>query len=361
MANRPWCCAGKAGLKALIDFAFRNYRKTTIDISYFDNPYRVHRPHERKTDMKKTLTALTAISVLLAPAALAESKAFSAKPFSKIEVKGVMDVVYKDGAETKVTVETPSGDFSDALIMNEGDTLVVTRESLQKKRSFFSWGGSTDISHDGDTIKVNGKRVPRYTVYVTGPDLESVQVSQSSTFDGKAIDAGDLAVSASSSSKAKLAGTSGETHLSASSSGEVYAKELKAKVLDISASSSGEATGTVTGTGETMIDASSSGEATVYSTSAASFNVNASSGGSVELSGACSSIEVSASSGAEVDGDDLHCKSANASASSGAEVDLHATDYAKGHASSGGDVSFSGAAGEQKMSESSGGSVRFTN
>lgn len=311
--------------------------------------------------MNKTLTALATISVLLAPTAFAETKTFDADAFTRIQVKGVMDVVHTTGPQTKVTVETETGDFSDALILNEGDTLVVTREIAEKKRSWFSWGGnSTSISRDGKTVKVNGKKVPRYTVYVTGPDLEEVRVSQSSSFDSKTISADDFEASVSSSGTMKLAGVAGATRLSASSSGELFAKDLKSETVRISASSSGEATATVTGTGENVVDASSSGEATVYSTGAGSFTVEASSGGDAKLSGACASIDVSASSGADVEADDLRCASAKVRASSGADVDVYSNGMADGRASSGADVEFTGNPTQKDISKSSGGSVSFS-
>ncbi|MEQ9505703.1 MAG: DUF2807 domain-containing protein [Hyphomonas sp.] len=311
--------------------------------------------------MTKTLTALATIAILLAPTALAETKTFPADDFNRIEVKGVMNVVYKTGPETKVVVETASGDFSDALILSEGDTLVVTREIVDKKRSWFSWGNSTNISRDGKTIKINGKKVPYYMVHVTGPDLEAVQVSQSSTFDSKTINAEDFSASASSSASIKLAGNSGATRLSASSSAEIHAKDLNAETLSLSASSSGEATGTVTGTGENSVDASSSGEATVYSKGAGTFNVDASSGGDANLSGACERIEISASSGADVDADELRCVTAKVNASSGADVDVYSNGMADGRASSGADIEFAGSPTQKESSKSSGGSVSFDN
>lgn len=311
--------------------------------------------------MNKTLTAIATISMLLAPAAFAETKTFNADSFSRIEVKGVMDVVHTTGPETKVTVQSDTGDFSDALIENDGDTLIVSREIVEKKRGwFFSGGNSTSISNDGKIIKINGKRVPRYTVYVTGPKLEDVQVSQSSSFDSKTINAGDFKASVSSSGTAKLAGTAGAARLSASSSGDLFAKDLKSETLRISASSSGDATATVTGKGDNVVDASSSGDVIVYSTGAGNFTVEASSGSDVTLSGACRNIDVTASSGSDVEAEKLLCESAKVSASSGADVDVYATGMAEGRASSGADVEFAGRPAQKESSKSSGGSVRFS-
>ncbi len=309
--------------------------------------------------MKRTLTALATISLLLAPVAVAEGKAFEAKAFSRIDVDGAMTVVYKTGAQTSVTVESSDGDYSDALISNDGDTLVVSRVSLGSKGGLFSWGRSVSISEDGKTVKVNGKKKPAYTVHVTGPDLEGVKVAQSSRFSAQTINAGAFDASASSSSEVTLAGTATSAALSASSSGEIEALGLKAATVSVNASSSGEVDATVTGTGSSEINASSSGEVSLVSAAAGSFDVNASSGGTVELSGACSAINADASSGAEIDGNELRCATAAGKASSGGEVDLYASENAKGSASSGGGVTFRGAPKSQDASKSSGGSVEF--
>lgn len=311
--------------------------------------------------MKMTLTALAAISLLLAPAALAEGKSFSASDFSRIQVEGAMNVVYKTAPQTSVKVESSNGDYSDAKITNDGDTLVVTRVSVDKKRGFFSWGGSSlNISDDGKTVKVNGKKMPVYTVYVTGPELEGVKASQSSRFESATIKAGIFEASASSSAAIKLAGTANSASLSASSSGELKAAEFAVGTLNVSASSSGDADVLVTGTGENSISASSSGDINLNSAAAASFDVSASSGANVEISGSCNAMTVSASSGADVEANELRCATLTVSASSGANVDAFASGGAAARASSGADVSIAGKPGRQDGSKSSGGSVSFS-
>lgn len=309
--------------------------------------------------MKKALTALASIALLTAPAALAESKSFEAKPFTRIDVDGAMYVTYKAGAQTSVVVETSGGDFSDALISNEGNTLMVSRKSLDSDGGWFSWGRSVNVSDDGKTIKVNGKKKPVYNVTVTGPDLEGVKASQSSRFTSQSISADKFDAGASSSAEMTLGGTAGLASLKASSSGEIDARTLKAVSVSVDASSSGEVDAAVTGTGASKVEASSSGDVSLVSAAAGSFDVNASSGASIELSGACSSVTADASSGAEVDGGELRCATATGKASSGADVELYATDSATGKASSGGDVSFTGAPKTQDASKSSGGSVEF--
>lgn len=309
--------------------------------------------------MKKALTALATIALLAAPAALAEGKAYDTKPFTRIDVDGAMFVVYKTGSATKVVVESSDGDYSDAKISNDGDTLMISRESLDSDGNWFSWGRSVSVSDDGKTIKVNGKKKPVYTVHVTSPDLEGVKASQSSRFTAQSLSAGEFDASASSSAEMTLGGEAAFAVLKASSAGEIDAGALKAGRIDVKASSSGEVEARVTGTGENTADASSSGEIKLVSSGAGSFIVDASSGASVEITGACSSINADASSGAEITADKLLCSDATARASSGAEVDLFASASAKGSASSGGDVSFKGSPQLQDSSKSSGGSVEF--
>lgn len=309
--------------------------------------------------MKKALTALATIAILATPAALAQGKSYDVSSFDEIKVEGAMYVVHKTGNATSVRVEADNGDYSDAVIETDGGTLKISRESLNGKGSWFSGGRSVNVSKDGKTIKVNGKKVPVYTVYVTSPDLQRVKASQSSRFDSQTINASAFEASASSSADITLAGTADEARLSASSSGDLKAKNLKVGSARISASSSGDVEASLNGTGLTDISASSSGDVKLHSAAAASFKVNASSGSDVEISGACNSIDVSASSGADVEADDLRCVSATANASSGADIDLYASGSATGRASSGGDVSFSGNPSEKDSSKSSGGSVKF--
>jgi hypothetical protein len=310
--------------------------------------------------MNKILTAVTALTLLAVPAALAESKSYKAKAFSRIEVDSAMSVVYKTGPETRIVVENSEGDFSDVYIANKGDALKVSRVSV-KERGWFSWGvRSVNISDDGKTVKVNGKKVPNYTVYVTSPELEGVSASSSSRFESQTISGADFAAQSSSSARIRLAGNVSSASLSASSSGDIDAAGLAAGTLDVSASSSGDVVASVNGTGDSSVNASSSGDVTLKSAAGTNLVVDASSGSSVELSGNCERATVSASSGASVAGTALRCAGVNVSASSGASVDAFATGQVTASASSGANIAISGKPAEQTVSKSSGGSVDFT-
>jgi hypothetical protein len=70
--------------------------------------------------------------------------------------------------------------------------------------------------------------------------------------------------------------------------------------------------------------------------------VEVAAGASVELSGTCREITVEATAGASIDADQLKCAAATAKAAAGSTVELHATERAKGTASAGATIEFSG-------------------
>lgn len=308
--------------------------------------------------MLKTLTA-TAITVLAAaPFALAGTKNIDAAGFDQIEAKGAMNVIYTSGPQTSVILETDGDDFSDADISVDGDTLVITRVSLNK-RGLFGGGASLRLSDDGKTVRVNGKKKPYYKVRITSPDLNGIRVAQSSTADATGIDAATFEARVSSAATLKLSGRAVSAEMSASSSGEIEAGSFAAETLTLNASSSGEIDAFASGSGTVDVSASSSGEVSLRSTGPAVFDMNASSGAEIEAAGSCASLSVTASSGAEVDASKLRCETATIDASSGADVDAFASVSASGDASSGADITIDGRPPQQQADTTSGGDVTF--
>lgn len=308
--------------------------------------------------MLKTMTATAMIALLASPFAFADTQTVNVGAFDQIEAKGAMNVIYTAGPSRSVVIETDGSDFSDAKVSVDGDTLVITRVSIDK-RGFFGGGGNVRISDNGKTVRVNGKKVPYYTVRVTSPNLEGIKVAQSATANASGIDAASFEARTSSSGNLTLSGRATSAKIDVSSSGDIEAGAFEAGTLDISASSSGDVKALVTGTGPTKVSASSSGEIKLRSLQAAQFDISASSGAEVEAAGACASVNIKASSGADVDASKLTCETATVSASSGADVDAFASVSASGSASSGADISFEGRPAQQEVSKSSGGSVTF--
>ncbi len=85
--------------------------------------------------------------------------------------------------------------------------------------------------------------------------------------------------------------------------------------------------------------------------------IDVSSGASVGIAGTCTTLDLDMSSGASFSGGGLRCDTATVEASSGANAQAFASRSARGNASSGASVSFSGNPAQLQRDTSSGGSV----
>ena len=308
--------------------------------------------------MIRTATCLAALSVLTAPAALGETKSYPAQAFSGIEAAGPIDVVYAPADAPSISVEQADGDFTDVYLDFDGDTLVVSRNSVRDRVGWFS-NVSIRTKNDRKIVKVNGKQVPYYLVRVSGPDLDSVIAKSSAKLTVEDVNSEDFDARATSSADLILSGSASRAKLHASSSGDILAESFRAVALSLHASSSGDIEATSSGAGPVQIEASSSGDIELDSLDAAEFIIEASSSADIELSGSCANIEVEASSSADVEAHELSCSSADIHASSSADVSVHVSDAVTARASSGGDIYVSGNPPMRDISKSSGGDVEF--
>lgn len=308
--------------------------------------------------MIRTATCLAAFAALTVPTALAETKSYDAKAFSEIEARGAIDVIYERAATPSIVVEQAEGDFGDVYLDFDGDTLIVSRNSVRDRSGWFS-SVNINMKDHRKVVKVNGKRVPYYVVRVSGPNLDAARIAVSAKLTATGVHSDDFDGRASSSGDLEVSGTAGHAKLHASSSGDLIATDLEAGSLDIHASSSGDVEAKSTGTGRITIDASSSGDVELVSLGAADFVIDASSSADVELKGACAAIDIEASSSADVGAKELKCRSASVSASSSGDVSVYASESVQAHASSGGDIYVSGSPAARDVSKSSGGDVDF--
>lgn len=161
-------------------------------------------------------TALAAI--LLAPAALAETKTYNLSGFSGISVSASNNVVLKQGPYSVVAEST--GDFDGLRIEKDGDTLEVGREP-----DFKWWPG----------------RNPRITVTVTAPDISRIHVSSSADVTTAGYSFKDVDVDVTSSGNVRLAGTCAALQLRVTSSGDFKGQDLHCETANARVSSSGDA------------------------------------------------------------------------------------------------------------------------
>ncbi len=319
-----------------------------------------------------------------------QSKTYNLSGFTGVYATAAVDIEITQGDAFSVLAYTESGDFSGLELRIEDGVLIATRpeeiwkgEKTSSWRRFFSIGsGNRNISiksvNGQRVIKINGERVPTYTVRVTAPKIDRLGASSSSIVTAQGIKTRDLAIKASSSGDINAEVVGGDVSVDATSSGDVVLSGTYDN-LDIKATSSADVV--VSGTCEKLdIKASSSadvkaGELTsqqlsLRSTSSSNINaevvggdvsVDTTSSGDVVLSGTCDNLDIKATSGANVKASDLTCQNGNLRASSGADITTMLTETVNAHASSGGDILVRGGAKPVKVKESSGGDVSIRN
>lgn len=102
---------------------------------------------------------------------------------------------------------------------------------------------------------------------------------------------------------------------------------------------------------------SSSGSSIKLDLNADDVDSSTSSGANMRLSGTTYSFDGSASSGSRIDADRLKSEVSKVDVSSGANIDVYASEKITAHASSGGDIDYSGNPKTVNKSKSSGGSI----
>ncbi|RKD92014.1 head GIN domain-containing protein [Mangrovibacterium diazotrophicum] len=126
--------------------------------------------------------------------------------------------------------------------------------------------------------------------------------------------------------------------------------------LDASAGSDVEAKGEVK-VEKINISASSGSDVEFERLFAQSVRVEASSGADAEVAGETKNLTVDSSSGSDIDCEDLLSEVCKASASSGSDITVYVTQSLEANASSGGDISYKGNPSQKDIDESSGGDV----
>ena len=219
---------------------------------------------------------ISAFLLLLPVAALAATRSYDVGAFDALYVAAGVEVEVTIGTSRSVVAETRSGDFDDLRIAVEGNVLKIDRPS----RGWFS------------------PARPNYQVRVVTPLLRSLSIASGSEADVKGPLTGDFVVEAASGSEARVSGIQG---------GAVKAR--------------------------------------------------ASSGSELEISGTCTTLAAESSSGSDLDARELRCETVTVEASSGSDVAVFASRSVSGKASSGSDVRVHGAAPSVQVSTSSGADV----
>ena len=319
-----------------------------------------------------------------------QSKTYDLSGFTGVHASAAVDVEITQGDAFSVSAYTESGDFSGLELQVEDGVLIATRpEEIWKGKNSSTWQRFFGIESNNKNIsikrvngqrviKINGERVPTYTVRVTAPSIDRLDASSSSIVTAQEIKTSDLAIKASSSGDINAEVSGGDVSVDATSSGDVILSGTYDN-LDIKATSSADVI--LSGTCDNLdIKATSSADVKasdltaqqidLRSTSSSNIrakvsggdvSVDATSSGDVVLSGNCDNLDIKATSSADVKASDLTCQNGNLRASSGGDIIAMLTKTVNAHASSGGDILVRGGAKPVKVKESSGGDVSIRN
>ena len=302
--------------------------------------------------------------------AIEQNKTYNLSGFTGVSASAAVDVELTQGEAFSVVAYTESGDFSGLELWVKGGVLIATRpEEIWKNKRM-----SIQRVNGQRVIKINGERVPTYTVRVTAPRIDRLGASSSSIVTAKGIKTSDLSIKATSSGDINAEVVGGDVSVDASSSADVILSGTYDN-LDIDASSSADLV--LSGTCDRLdVNASSSADVKAGSltsqqldllaTSSSDIRAKASGGdvsvdvtssADVVLSGTCNNLDIDASSSANVKAGSLTCQKGNLRASSGADIIAMLTETVTAHANSGGDILVRGGAKPVKVKESSGGDV----
>lgn len=191
---------------------------------------------------------------LIALPALAETKVYPLKNFSKIDASAGLEVVLKQGPHN-VVVDHSKGEFDRVVVEVKGDTLKLGRKS--------------------GIYRNNSGRV---TITVTAPDISSIDVSSGVTLEADNYRFASLDLDVSSGGGVDLSGSCRALSVDVSSGASVDAEDLKCETVTADASSGGSV--------EAFASRSASG--------------SASSGGSIEFEGNPQEFVKDTSSGGSV-------------------------------------------------------------
>ncbi len=275
------------------------------------------------------------------------SKQVSTGNFTKIDVSNAIDVYFtpKSSGKPDVTVKAPEDILPLISVTVENETLKIRLKKSQKK----------SINMRGTAVYVTAANVNGFKTSAPSDIFISGNLSHGSVINLLASSSGDIFtkdlkapvinMTSGSSSDIKAGNCDGNTlnitgsssgdievgritvttfNATTSSSSDIAALSLNSDVCNLVASSSGEIA-IKKSTHATTINITASSTASVEVASAATGTVNivASSGADIEMKGTATHVNVSASSGAEIDLEELNTGFGTVKASSGAEISVN--------------------------------------
>ncbi|MEM0984755.1 MAG: DUF2807 domain-containing protein [Pseudomonadota bacterium] len=173
------------------------------------------------------VAATAIIATTIGSSASAETLAYPAENFDRIDLSAGLKVIYETADTYSVTADFERGGPDDVVVDVKGSTLVIKR-----RNQTMNWGRN----------KVNA------TFTVTSPELDAVEASSGSSFRGTGINSEDFDVEASSGASIYLEGRCDAVSAEASSGASIKAEGLSCSDGEFEASSGASVRMALTGT-----------------------------------------------------------------------------------------------------------------
>ncbi len=204
----------------------------------------------------KRLLLTAATATLLATPALAETRTYEFKGFTRVSAAAGTSVTVSVGGDYAIVADSTAKGLERLRVELVGDELQIGR-----KHKGMSWGRGEDVR-----------------VRVTMPSVSGLDVSSGASLDATGLDAAALDLDASSGGSLDVSGRCDALNVDVSSGGDIDADALLCRTANASASSGGSAD--------------------LYASE--SVNGEASSGGSIDVSGSPKNVSKDTSSGGDV-------------------------------------------------------------
>jgi len=140
--------------------------------------------------------------------------------FTKIRVKGAIELKLVAGKDQKVTIETAQDRIKDVETFVRGDTLVIDMNG-DKRRNYWR-----DVDVD---------------VYISMPTLEGIEVMGAVDAEVSGVDSERLVIDIKGAADLDMAGKCGQLELDVKGAGDINAKDLKCENVEVDVRGAGSA------------------------------------------------------------------------------------------------------------------------
>ncbi len=164
--------------------------------------------------MHKLMTSTALVFALSAAASAQDSQEIDVSAFNELDIQNGMRVIAELGGEPSLRLEGDADDFELVEIDTRNGKLTISR----------------DMNLFGRNEYIN------VTVYLTGAQVDDIEVRRGAVAEISGIDAGDLRVRVSTGAELEMSGRCGEMDLETNTGSSVDARALECEIVEASGS-----------------------------------------------------------------------------------------------------------------------------